>query len=314
MILRTGQFTFPTLPTQLFGREAPLMLEIGFGDGGFLTNWAARHPDWNVLGVEISPGSMRRAFGRVRRAGLTNVRLYLGQARFLVRNVLPPRSLSLIYVNFPDPWPKKRHQDRRLLQAPFFALLSTRLADGGALRLTTDDAPYFSFALEEAEKTGLFRIEVTEPPPETLQTKYARKWQAQRKAIYHAIFTKQAEAADSFPPSIERYDVMHHALLEGTLPELERFEKLVYPFRGGHVIVLEAYRSLEGPGLLFLVRIEEEDLTQEVLVEARPKDGQVLVRVLPFGLPLSTRGTREAVRCLTKWLEAQGMRLAEAFF
>lgn len=291
-----------------------MMLEIGFGDGSFLTDWAAHHPDWNVLGVEISPGSVRRAFSRVRRAGLTNVRLFLGQAHFLMRHVLPPRSLSLVYVNFPDPWPKQRHQDRRLLQASFWALLTTRLSAQGVLRLTTDDASYFSFALEEAQKTGLFGIEVTEPPPETLQTKYACKWQAQQKPIYHAIFTKQAEASDSFLPSIERYDTMHHALLEGTLPELERFEKLVHAFPGGHVIVLEAYRSLDGKGLLFLVRIEEEALTQEVLVEAYPKNGKLLVRVRPFGLPLSTRGTGEAIRCLTKWLEAQGMHLAKAFF
>ncbi len=314
MLLRTGQFTFPTPPEQLFGRQAPLVLEIGFGDGGFLLDLASRHPEWNVLGVEISPGSVRRARRRLRQAGLTNVRLYLGQARFLVRQVLPPRSLHSVYVNFPDPWPKERHRARRLLQTSFFALLSTRLEAQGTLRLTTDDAPYFAFALEAAQQTGLFRIEVTEPPPETLQTKYARKWQAQQKPIYHAVFHKAAEAPDPFLPTIERYDVMHHAVLEGVLPKLEHFEKLVHAFEGGHVIFLEAYRSLDGSGLLFLARIEEEDLVQEVLLEVAPREGRVLVRVLPFGLPLSTRGTREAVRYLSTWLEAQGMRLCEAFF
>jgi tRNA (guanine-N7-)-methyltransferase len=314
MLLRTGQFTFPTPPEQLFGRRAPLVLEIGFGDGCFLVDLASRHPEWNLLGVEISPGSVRRARRRILQAGLQNVRLYLGQARFLVRNVLPPRSLHCVYVNFPDPWPKERHRERRLLQPAFFALLSTRLEAAGTLRLTTDDAPYFAFALEAAQQTGLFRVEVTDPPPETLQTKYARKWQAQKKSIYHAVFHKVAEAYDLFLPTIERYDVMHHAVLEGELPKPEHFEKLVHAFEGGHVILLAAYRALDDSGLLFLARIEEEELVQEVLLEVAPRDSHVLVRVLPFGLPLSTRGTREAIRCLSSWLEAQGMRLREMFF
>ncbi|MDX1546955.1 MAG: tRNA (guanosine(46)-N7)-methyltransferase TrmB [Rhodothermales bacterium] len=317
MLLKLGAYSLPAPPETFFGRVAPLVLEVGFGDGGFLAHLARTHPAWNLLGAEVSVGSVSRAFRRIRRAGHRNVRLYAGHARFLVRNVVPPHGLHRVYVNFPDPWPKQKHRGRRLLRAPFFRLLSTRLEDGGALLFTTDHAEYFGYALAEARRTGLFAVEQAPPPPATLETKYARKWRAQAIPIQHAVFTKTAEADAAFPPLVDPADAMHHALLAGTLPPLDRFEKIVHPFEGGHVIVLEAYGAVGGAGLVFVTRIEEQDLTQEVLVEARPdaKDrGRVLVRIKAFGQPLLTRGTREAIRAVVGFLEPRGLRLDQAFF
>lgn len=305
-------------PEALFGRPGPLVLEVGFGDGWFLTQLAQAHPDWNVLGAEVSLGSVTRAFKRLRRERIENVRIYQGHARFLVRNLVPRHALHRVYVNFPDPWPKKRHHDRRLLQASFFRLLSTRLVDEGQVLLTTDHAAYFDFALDEAKASGLFEVETGPPPPPTLQTKYARKWRAQDKPIQHAVFTRRAVADASYPPTVEPASAMHHALLDGTLPEIEHFEKIIHGFKGGHVIVLEAFRPVgEEASYLFVTRIEEKDLVQEVLVEVRPapkEHGDVFVGVKSFGQPLTTRGTREAVRAVTAYLEKQGLTLAQRFF
>ena len=265
----------------------------------------------------MSAASVARALRRVQRARRRHVRLYLGQAGFLVRDVLPPASLRRVYVNFPDPWPKQRHRDRRLLRAPFFRLLSTRLAPGGDLLFTTDHAEYFDFAVAEARATGLFGIEQKPPPPATLETKYARKWQARDIPIQHVAFTRLAAADDVFPPAVEIYETMHHALLAGSLPEIDTFEKIVHRFRGGHVIVLEALRAVGEGGLVFATRIEEKNLTQEVLVEARPakkEHGDVLVSVRAFGQPLSTRGTREAVAAVAAYLEGHGLTIAQRFF
>lgn len=317
MLLQPADLAIPSSPETLFGRPGPFVMEVGFGDGWFLAHLAREYPAWNLLGAEVSTSSVTRAFKRMRRERITNVRLYSGQARFVVRNLIPPRALHRVYVNFPDPWPKKRHQERRLLRAPFFRLLSSRLDDGGTLWFTTDHAEYFAFALDEARATGLFAVEQRPPPPATLQTKYARKWQAQNLPIQHAVFTKTADADDPFPPTVETYDTMHHATLTGTLPLIESFDKQVHRFKGGHVIVLAAMRPVGEEGLVFVTRIEEEDLTQEVLVEARPtRKGQnaVFVGITSFGKPLLTRGTREAVRTVTEWLEAHGMRVLKRFY
>ncbi|RMF52898.1 MAG: tRNA (guanine-N7)-methyltransferase [Bacteroidetes bacterium] len=319
MLITPSSLTFPTPPERLFGRPGPLVLEVGFGDGRYLVHLGRTHPDWNLLGAEVSLGSVTRAFKRLRREGVRTARLYKGHGRFLVRNVIPRHGLHRVYVNFPDPWPRKRHHKNRLLQAGFFRLLSTRLEDGGALLLTTDHAEYFAFACDEARTTGLFDVAEGPPPPATLQTKYALKWQAERRPIYHAVFTKTAEAPDPYEPSLELCQ-MQHALLEGDLRAVPPLTKEVHRFPGGVVVLLEAYRDPAGDALLFLVLSEEEDLRQEMLVKAwphrtptRPERG-VAVALQRFGEPLTTRGAREAVRAVTQWLERQGLRRVETWF
>lgn len=316
MLLDLAQLDIPTQPESFFDRPAPLVLEVGFGDGWYLAHLASTHPEWNLLGAEVSMGSVTRAFKRLHRENLTNARLYRGHARFVVRNLIPPRALHRVYVNFPDPWPKKRHHNKRLLQSPFFRLLSTRLEEGGALLFTSDHAEYFQTALDAAQSTGLYTIERKAPPAATLETKYARKWRAQDIPIQHAVFTKIAEADESFGPNVETTETMHHAILDGTLPSFDRFDKQVHVFKGGHVIVLEAFRAVNENGLVFLARIEEKDLTQEVLIEARPankKGDLTFLGIKPFSQPLGTRGTREAIRVIAAWLEEQGMQTVERF-
>ena len=312
MLVSLSHLDFPTSAERLFGRTGPFVLEIGFGDGRFLAHLGQAHPAWNLLGAEVSPASVTRAFRRLRREGIATARLYRGHGRFLVRNVIPPRGLHRVYVNFPDPWPRKRHHKNRLLQTPFFRLLSTRLEDGGALLLTTDHAEYFHFALEQAQASGLFHLAEGPPPPAMLRTKYALKWQEQDRPIYHVAFTKTAEADDVFKP-IERCP-MQHALLEGDLNAVAPFEKLVHRFRGGTVVVLDAYREMRGAGLLFQVIIEEEDLSQEVLIKAWPHEAGIYVGLQRFGHPLTTRGVREAVGAVTRWLEGQGLRRVKTWF
>ncbi len=309
IVIRPGELRLPFDPVALFGKSDPLVIEVGFGDGRYLAHLALSHPDWNLLGVEVSLGSVWRAYRRMIREGISNVKLFRGDARFVVRNVIAENSLSRIYVKFPDPWPRKKHRERRLLRASFFKLLSTRLEDGGHLSFTTDHAEYFNFALEEARSTGYFQITKGEPPSAALETKYARKWREMKKEIFHAEFKKIARAS-SHPALIQQID-MQHAILEGELSSIGSFEKQVHAFKGGHVIVLEGFRELSGDSMIFKVRVEEPDLVQEILIQAWQKTEGVFVSLQPFGDPLSTRGVREAVHAVTDWLASQGLVVKE---
>lgn len=303
MLIRLGETEFP-LP------EPPQVLEIGFGDGRFTAQVAHLYPDWRILGVEISAGSVARALKRFRREGITNVRVYHGAAGFALRNLVAPRSLHQVYVNFPDPWPKSKHQENRLLQRNFFRRLSTRLTEGGALLLTTDHEEYWKFARAEGQASGLFEVETPPPPEHHLTTKYALKWKEQGRRFYHAVFRKVSEDPTPWPP-LARYP-MPHALLSGTLPELKSFEKTVVRFEGGTAVLLEATRTL-GPegGYYFHTHIEEEDLIQDVLLEARPSAHGLYVGVGRFGAPLSTVGVKAAVEWLVGWLEGQGLQVLQ---
>ncbi len=126
----------------VFGRAAPRTAEIGFGNGENLLALAAAHPERDYLGIEVHrPGVGRVLLGLEQRA-LSNVRLLCHDAVEVLERHLPEDCLDEILVLFPDPWPKKRHHKRRLIQAPFVTLLAGRLKPGGRVHLATDWAPY----------------------------------------------------------------------------------------------------------------------------------------------------------------------------
>ncbi|MGB0650298.1 MAG: tRNA (guanosine(46)-N7)-methyltransferase TrmB [Rhodothermales bacterium] len=312
MLTYNSNFDTPTDFDQMFGRSAPLVLEVGFGDGRYLEHLAQAHPEWNLIGAEVSLGSVWRAYRRMKRCGAAHVRLYKGSGRFVVRDVMPEQKLHRVYVNFPDPWPRKKHLKNRLLQAPFFQILSSRLEPGGDLLLTTDHPEYFAFSVEQGKASGCFDVEEGTPPPATLKTKYAMKWLEQDKPIYHARFTVN-KVADAPEPRNTQIP-MQHAILDGNLSDVSSFEKKVRPFDGGHAIILEAYRDLSSDGLLFKAVSEEPDLRQELMIQAWPhEDGGVLVSLQPFGNPMTTKGVREAVMAVSDWLVGQGLTLRKAW-
>ena len=125
-----------------FGRNAPTLLEIGFGAGEALLSFAQANPAWNCLGIEVHPPGVGHLLLGIERAQLSNVRVIMHDAVEVLEQRMPPASIGLVHVFFPDPWPKKRHHKRRLIQPKFAALLARVLAPGGRLRLATDWEPY----------------------------------------------------------------------------------------------------------------------------------------------------------------------------
>jgi tRNA (guanine-N7-)-methyltransferase len=126
----------------VFGRNAPKILEIGFGMGETTAKIALETPEMDYLGIEVHSPGVGALLKRIDEHALTNIRIIQHDAVEVVRSMLPPGSLAGIHVFFPDPWPKKRHHKRRLLQPAFVELLSTRLATGGYLHAATDWQEY----------------------------------------------------------------------------------------------------------------------------------------------------------------------------
>jgi tRNA (guanine-N7-)-methyltransferase len=126
----------------LFGRRAPLVLEIGSGMGEATVAMAAADPDRDYLAVEVHTPGIANLFAMTEARGLTNLRVALGDALDLLRHQLAPDSLDAVHVFFPDPWPKARHHKRRLVQPTHVALIRSRLVPGGTLHCATDSAGY----------------------------------------------------------------------------------------------------------------------------------------------------------------------------
>ena len=148
--------------SQAFGREAPVWLEIGFGNGDVLLELATLHPEINFIGAEVhDPGVGRLLIGLQERE-LTNVRVLHGDAQALVREHILAQTLARILVFFPDPWPKKRHHKRRIINPKTVANLRHSLIDGGVLHLATDWEQYAERMLEVLQAAPGWRNEHTE--------------------------------------------------------------------------------------------------------------------------------------------------------
>jgi tRNA (guanine-N7-)-methyltransferase len=126
----------------LFARRAPRTLEIGFGNGEHLASLAAAHPERDYFGIEVHRPGVGHLLMLAGERGLSNVRASQHDAVEVLLHQIPPGSLDEVLVLFPDPWHKKRHNKRRLIQPPFVELLAPRLRKGGVLRLATDWEEY----------------------------------------------------------------------------------------------------------------------------------------------------------------------------
>jgi tRNA (guanine-N7-)-methyltransferase len=135
-----SRFDFPAL----FGNARPVELELGSGDGSFMLRYAALHPETSFLAVERLLGRLRKVERKGGRLGLGNIRGLRIEATYLLEWMIPAGSLAAIHVYFPDPWPKKRHLRRRLINDAFAVLAARALAPGGRMHCRTDDADYFA--------------------------------------------------------------------------------------------------------------------------------------------------------------------------
>jgi len=163
------------------------ILEIGFGDGEHLIHQAKKHSNTGFIGCERFLNGVVKVLDAIEKDTITNIRLFSDDVTILLEH-LPDHSLSTIYVLFPDPWPKKRHKKRRLLNSPFIAQLHKKLTPAGSLIMASDDTDYQEFIQEETAKLQeLFTLkEITDPP----RTKYCRK--ADREGRTSKMFVYEA--------------------------------------------------------------------------------------------------------------------------
>jgi tRNA (guanine-N7-)-methyltransferase len=179
----------------LFGRRAPRVVEIGFGNGENLAALAAAHPERDYLGIEVHRAGVGRLMLAAEIAGLTNVRIACHDAVEVLEHQLAPESLDEILILFPDPWHKKRHHKRRLIQPPFVALVASRLRPGGLLRLATDWEPYAIQMLEvlsasEALSNLASNGGYVEKPAERITTRFEKRGQRLGHGVWDLTFRR----------------------------------------------------------------------------------------------------------------------------
>ena len=177
--------------------EPPRVLEIGFGRAELLLDLAEENPASRYLGVDVSRKRVEKAARHVARRGLPNLRLVHAPAEYLLERVLPPSCFGECWINFPDPWPKKRHFKRRLFQPQFVALLARVLEPGALLHAATDHMGYAEWIGNVLAASPDFEnpnapTRWTACPPPRRETSYEAEWRAEGRPIAYFEYRRPA--------------------------------------------------------------------------------------------------------------------------
>jgi tRNA (guanine-N7-)-methyltransferase len=180
----------------VFGRQAHRSIEIGFGNGDHLAALAAAHPERDYLGIEVHRPGVGRLLRLLEEQQLPNVRVACHDAVEVLERQVPPQAVSEVWILFPDPWPKKRHHKRRLLQRPFIELVADRLCNEGVLRIATDWQPYAEEMLAALNATGSLRNLApdglfSERPPERAPTRFETRGQRLGHGAWDLAFSRR---------------------------------------------------------------------------------------------------------------------------
>lgn len=187
----------------VFGRRAPVTLEIGFGNGESLAEMARAMPERDFLGIEVHRPGVGRLLSRIEDLGLANVRVMCHDAVEVLRHRIPPGSLDTVQIFFPDPWHKKRHHKRRLIQPEFVSLLATRIRPGGTLHLATDWENYARHMLEILNASPAFRNTTEDFAPRPAHrplTKFEQRGQTRGHGVWDIVFVRGGPDALSLKP------------------------------------------------------------------------------------------------------------------
>jgi len=178
---------------EIFGNTNPIIVEIGFGMGDATAQIAAANPDINYLGIEVHRPGVGKLLGEIKRRDLKNLFIIEHDALEVLEYMIGDNSINGFHIFFPDPWPKKRHHKRRLVQRPRTNLMAQKLTPGGYLYFVTDIIEYAEFALEELTATEMLKNKYdgfAEPQEWRTQTKFERKGLQADRTITELYFEK----------------------------------------------------------------------------------------------------------------------------
>jgi tRNA (guanine-N7-)-methyltransferase len=173
---------------EIFNNENPVEIEVGFGTGKFLMAAGREFPNTNFLGLEITKKMVQHVANQAFNNALSNVRVVHCDGRLFMKYVVPQASVNRVHVYFPDPWTKKRHLKRRVINQDFFDSAYGVLVKGGFLNLFTDHKDYFDYFLEERALFGRFAD--TSEMGFYSPTGYEQKWTREGRTIYRAVLQK----------------------------------------------------------------------------------------------------------------------------
>lgn len=275
-----------------------LLVEIGFGRGEFITKLARENPERTILGVEISGISVEKLLKRIRREGIGNIRVVQMDAYWCFNLLLEDGSVERIYMNYPDPWFKKRHTKRRLTKEENLYIFARRLKLKGEILIRTDHYPFIEYTLEQAEGLGAFEASVRRLSVEDPLTKYEERWVSMGREIHELRLIKVREPEHREIRTIKEVEKVFPVKVEGKepFPEAITGEELKIG-EGVYLKFFGVYRA--GDVILVESLLSEMGFVQKFLIEIRRKEDGWVVDISPFSQVIRTENLQRAVEFMS---------------
>ncbi len=292
---------------EVFSRSAPIWVEIGFGNGEYLTRLAEIHPEVNFVGFELSLTSFVKCQKKLYDKGIDNVRVVMVDGRFGLRELFADETVERVIVNFPCPWSKKRHEKRRITAGDFIQALGAVLVRNGRFELMTDDENYAREVHEKLLESGYFKaFPITVDLEREVTTRYERKWKEMGRHTYF-IAAEKIKKAKVERLTWEGEDV--HVKIEKVSEErIKNLQGKVFKGKKDRVfIVKEVYKSSHRDSFFLKVISSDKGFNQNygVTVERR-KNGWIVALdsiSLPYRTPAVKWSVREIARRISKSAE-----------
>jgi tRNA (guanine-N7-)-methyltransferase len=184
-------------PSTIFGRTAPLVLEIGFGMGDSLLEMVKNEPEKNFIGIEVHPPGVGKLINEAGKAGVKNLRVYMADAMDVLEDCIPDASIDRLQLYFPDPWHKKKHNKRRIVQPNFVQTLRPKLKIGGIFHMATDWQPYAEHMMEVMNSSEKYSNVSTangysERPEYRPITKFERRGERLGHGVWDLLFQRHS--------------------------------------------------------------------------------------------------------------------------
>jgi tRNA (guanine-N7-)-methyltransferase len=301
----------------IFGRKAPIYLEIGMGNGEFSIWLAQNNPHTNVIGIDVSKEIIRKAERKVNKANLENLRIVRIEGAKALCKLFNPQSLMAVFMNFPDPWTKKSHKERRIINDAFCYLLGDRLEIEGYFIMATDSLDYANYTVEIFEKVEVFKSlwekNIINDFPGYYKTKYARKWISMGLPIYYIGYKKMKTieipswVKDFYPLlKLEKEEIiMPYIIVEiKEDPKIEEVLKIlpkgIYE-RNNKIVNYLSFYSKENEILIDTV-VVEGSLRQRFFISLYLNDHKLKISIHEATDPDPTYGVHESIAIIFSYL------------
>lgn len=295
--LDATEFDLPLNFNCIFGRNNAVFLEVGFGSGEFLVQKAVENPGVDLLGIELSMISAEKLLKSLARNSLENVRVLLIDASFALGNIIPPGSISGLYMNFPCPWPKKRHSSRRLNDSAFVQRIAAVLKPDGFFQLYSDSEEFVHEMMLSVNEMKLFStLTLEENPSSGAKTRYERKWLSMEKEIFRFHCKRNERVVN-----IEK-DVVHVSHLWLKEVDETRLGSLIgkaFSRNEAFVKFLGVYRSLESEAFLIETLSVDRGFSQRFNINLSRREAGWLIQLDSQLRPIRTQAVKFAVKTLS---------------